>query len=183
MFCSYGDVPCPPVQAQRAGGNPRTCCKASPADDEAAADWVNHASTFALAWGLPAALIVASLFADPVPRGGVWTVALIWMGVARILNAQRSGRTHCRFTGPYYLTMVIPVLLLGSGAIEAGFYGWIILGALILGGSKIISWLSERVLGRYPGRRRERTKRCKCDNTSRPWMRESLGGWESRRWH
>jgi hypothetical protein len=71
------------------------------------------------------------------------------MGVARILNAQRSGRTHCRFTGPYYLTMVIPVLLLGSGAIEAGFYGWIILGALILGGSKIISWLSERVLGRY----------------------------------
>jgi hypothetical protein len=26
VFCSYGSVPCPPIQAQRAGGGPARCC-------------------------------------------------------------------------------------------------------------------------------------------------------------
>jgi hypothetical protein len=26
VFCSYGSVPCPPIQAQRAGGGP-ACCR------------------------------------------------------------------------------------------------------------------------------------------------------------
>jgi len=28
------------------------------------------------------------------------------MGTACILNARRCGRTHCRYTGPYYLAMI-----------------------------------------------------------------------------
>jgi hypothetical protein len=42
------------------------------------------------------------------------------MGTACILNARRSGRTHCRFTGPYYLAMTAPVLVLASGVATAG---------------------------------------------------------------
>jgi Ca2+/Na+ antiporter len=45
----------------------------------------------------------------------VWIIALIWMGSACILNARRCGRTHCRYTGPYYLVMIVPVLLLAAG--------------------------------------------------------------------
>ncbi len=26
VFCSYGDVPCPPIQESRAGGNAASCC-------------------------------------------------------------------------------------------------------------------------------------------------------------
>lgn len=26
VFCSYGDVPCPPIQNARNGGNPGGCC-------------------------------------------------------------------------------------------------------------------------------------------------------------
>jgi len=26
VFCSYGSVPCPPIQLERAGGGPARCC-------------------------------------------------------------------------------------------------------------------------------------------------------------
>lgn len=28
VFCSYGDMPCPPIQQARAGGGPGGCCAA-----------------------------------------------------------------------------------------------------------------------------------------------------------
>ncbi|HEX3180098.1 MAG TPA: GDCCVxC domain-containing (seleno)protein [Beijerinckiaceae bacterium] len=28
VFCSYGDVPCPPIQEARASGAPAQCCRA-----------------------------------------------------------------------------------------------------------------------------------------------------------
>jgi hypothetical protein len=49
----------------------------------------------------------------------IWTIALIWMGAACVLNARQCGRTHCRYTGPYYLAMIAPVLVLGSGAVSS----------------------------------------------------------------
>lgn len=150
VFCSYGDVPCPPIQAARLGDGEASCCaSAKPERVEATRDWVGSAQSFAVAWGLPTGLILFGLLASPAVRTAVWTIALIWMGTACILNARRCGRTHCRFTGPYYLAMILPVLLLGSGAISAGFYGWLVLGALILAGSKIIWWATERALGQY----------------------------------
>ena len=66
---------------------------------------------------------MAALFTSVPLRAVVWTVALIWMGVACILNARRCGRTHCRYTGPYYLVMIAPVVLLTSGVVQADFYG------------------------------------------------------------
>jgi hypothetical protein len=29
VFCSYGDVPCPPIQEARASGAPASCCGAA----------------------------------------------------------------------------------------------------------------------------------------------------------
>jgi hypothetical protein len=75
----------------------------------------------------------AALFL-PVPiRVVVSIVALIWMGTACILNARRCKRTHCRYTGPYYLAMTAPVAL----------------GVLVVAGSKLIWWATERGWGEF----------------------------------
>ena len=83
-------------------------------------DWLASPRASALAWWIPYATIIAALLVSIPIRAVVWAVALIWMGTACILNARRCNRTHCRFTGPYYLAMIIPVLALGSGMISAG---------------------------------------------------------------
>ncbi len=91
----------------------------------------------------------AALFL-PVPiRVVVWIVALIWMGTACILNARRCKRTHCRYTGPYYLAMTAPVVALGLGIVSAGIYAWVVLGVLIVAGSKLIWWATERAWGEF----------------------------------
>jgi hypothetical protein len=82
-------------------------------------------------------------------RTVIWIVALAWMGVACILNARRCGRTHCRFTGPYYLVMIIPVLALGLRVVPAGLLGWLALGAFIILGGKTIWWATERAQGKF----------------------------------
>jgi len=45
--------------------------------------------------------------------------------------------------------MIVPVLVLGSGVVGGGLLTWIALAVLILAGSKIIWWATERVWGRY----------------------------------
>jgi hypothetical protein len=79
----------------------------------------------------------------------IWAIGLIWMGVACILNARRCGRTHCRYTGPFYLAMIAPVFLLAAGIGSVGFLGWLLLGVLILAGSKIIWWATEHAWGKF----------------------------------
>lgn len=113
------------------------------------ADWVGSVRTNLLAWWLPHAALVAGLFVAVPVRTVIWTIALAWMGVACILNARRCGRTHCWFTGPYYLAMTLPVLALGWGEVSAGIYGWLILGVLIVAGSKIIWWATESAWGKF----------------------------------
>jgi len=93
--------------------------------------------------------MVGGLLVDVPARTAIWSVALLWKGVACILNARRCRRTHCRFTGPYYLFMILPVLALGSGLAPSSFYGWFALGVVIILGSKIIWWATERVWGKF----------------------------------
>jgi hypothetical protein len=112
-------------------------------------DWLSSPRTNALAWWIPKAAIVAALFIPPRARTGMWIIALIWMGIACILNSRRCGRTHCRYTGPYYLAMTAPVLVLRSGVISVDFYAWLALAVLILGGSMIIWGATERTWGRF----------------------------------
>lgn len=142
VFCSYGSVPCPPIQQ---GVEP--CC--IPISEQKSKDWLGNTRSSLMAWWIPTALIVAGLPASTPLRTAVWVAALVWMGIACLLNARRSGRTHCRFTGPYYIAMVVPVLLLGSGAVDAPFYAWLVLAALILLGDKIIWWATERIWGTF----------------------------------
>jgi hypothetical protein len=112
-------------------------------------DWLRSPRTNLVAWWVPQATIVLGLLV-PVPvRAVIWTVALLWMGTACVLNARRCGRTHCRYTGPYYLAMIVPVLILASDIVSADFYGWLVLGVLILGGSKVIWWTTERAWGKF----------------------------------
>ena len=112
-------------------------------------DWLRSPSASSLAWWIPHVAIVASLFASVPARAGIWTIALLWMGVACILNARRCGRTHCRYTGPYYLAMIAPVLLFAVDIGAAGFFAWLILGVLILAGSRIIWWVTEHAWGKF----------------------------------
>lgn len=112
-------------------------------------DWLGSTRTNLIAWWIPQAAILAGLFASTHIRAVIWTIALIWMGTACILNARQCGRTHCRYTGPFYLAMIAPVLVLGSDIGSAGIYGWIVLAVLIIGGGKAIWWATERAWGKF----------------------------------
>ncbi len=112
-------------------------------------DWLRSPHLSLLAWWIPQAAIFAGLVAPINVRTAIWIIALSWMGVACVLNARRCGRTHCRFTGPYYLVMIIPVLGLGLGVVPAdGIFGWLVVGAFIILGSKTIWRATERARGK-----------------------------------
>jgi hypothetical protein len=148
VFCSYGSVPCPPIQVAGAGGAGTACC---PRTAEAA-DWLANTRTNALAWWLPQLAVIGALLAPMSARVGVWTVSLAWMGTACILNSRRCGRTHCRYTGPYYLAMIVPVIVFGVASASIPFAGWVALAAVILLGSKGIWWATERAWGKFSPR-------------------------------
>jgi len=112
-------------------------------------DW--HARTYAnvLAWWVPKIAIIAALFIAVPLRVAVWTIALLWMGTACLLNARRCGRTHCRYTGPFYLAMILPVLVLGFNQGSASICAWLALALLIVCGGWAIQSKTERAWGRY----------------------------------
>ncbi|MBI3434523.1 MAG: hypothetical protein HY056_05525 [Proteobacteria bacterium] len=112
-------------------------------------DWAGGRRDYLRAWGLPVAAIVAGAFVDAPARAAIWALALGWMGTACLLNARRCGRTHCRYTGPFYLVMILPVVAAGSGIVAMGAYGWFALAAGILVGGKLIWWASERAWGKF----------------------------------
>jgi hypothetical protein len=114
-----------------------------------ATDWTGSIRTYTSVWGAPTAMMVAGLLVDIPARTSIWTLALAWKGTACILNAQRCGRTHCRFTGPFYLASILPVLVLASGLVSSGFYAWVALGTGIILGSKLTWWVTERAWGRF----------------------------------
>ncbi len=105
-------------------------------------DWLGSKRTNLLAWWIPLATILAGFLAPVSLRTAGWVIALGWMGAACMLNARRCNRTHCRYTGPYYLAMILPVMTFGTGVVAVGLLGWVCLGGVvILGGSGFIWWL------------------------------------------
>jgi hypothetical protein len=110
-------------------------------------DWLHTPFTSLLAWWVPEAAIISGLFVPVPARTASWVIALTWMGTACILNALRCGRTHCRFTGPFYLAMIVPVLALSL--LSYTVWSWLALGAFILLGAGIIWWRTERAWGKF----------------------------------
>jgi len=111
-------------------------------------DWLGSHRASLLGWWLPIAASVVGLCFPVSVRAVIWTIALIWMGTACILNARRCNRTHCRYTGPFYLVMIVPVLALAT-VVPAGIYGWMSTGVFILAGSGLIWWATERAWGKF----------------------------------
>lgn len=112
-------------------------------------DWAGDLATFALVWGLPTATMLAAFLLEAGPRTVVWALTLTWMGGACLVNACRCGRTHCRYTGPFFLLMAAIVLAHGSGAIPFGPHGWTAIALMTMAGSVIIWWVSERLFGTF----------------------------------
>ncbi len=119
------------------------------ASEEPKRDWAGNLRAYLLAWGWPLIAVIAGSFVDAPARTAIWSIALIWMGTACLMNARRCGRIHCRFTGPFYLTLVIPVALHGLDLFPLGPYAWWILGGTILFGGKIIWWATEAAWGKF----------------------------------
>lgn len=112
-------------------------------------DWVSNPRGYGIAWGLPIAALIVAIFLPPIARTVVGTIALLWMGAACLANAARCGRTHCYFTGPFFLILAATVGLHGFGILWLGPNGWIWLGAAIVAGSAILWWLPERIWGKF----------------------------------
>ena len=105
--------------------------------------------TFMLHWGLPIAAMVFAIFLNHPPKTLVWVASLFWMGGACIINARRCGRTHCYYTGPFFLFMTIPVLLHGYQIWWLGPEGWRRLGITVGIGGGGLWCLTEKIFGRY----------------------------------
>ena len=111
-------------------------------------DWHGSKRTNLHAWWIPLAGIFFGLFVPVSLRTAAWVIALGWMGAACMLNARRCNRTHCCYTRPHYLAMIVPVMALGAGLATTGTLGWVWLGRIILGGSSLIWWATERAWGK-----------------------------------
>ena len=112
-------------------------------------DWLGNTRGFALAWGLPVAALVGATALDGPEKAMTWTAALGWMGAACLANARRCGRTHCYFTGPFFLLMTIPVLLHGFDIVSLGTSGWRWLGVVVGVGGGGLWILTEQIWGKY----------------------------------
>jgi hypothetical protein len=156
VFCSYGTVPCPPVQEAKARGEQPPCCQLSqpPVRDPNTrkgdwADWSSNGRSYVLAWGLPTILLVVGIFVPAPIRTVVWAGCLVWMGVACVANARRCGRTHCYATGPYFLAMAALTVAHGTGMVPLGSQGRLLIGAAIAVGTVILWIVPERLFGRF----------------------------------
>ena len=112
-------------------------------------DWLSSKRASMLAWWFPLVSIIGGLFVPVSLRTAGWVIALGWMGTACMLNARRCNRTHCRYTGPYFLALIVPVMALGTGPVTVGVLGWLSLAVLIVGGSGLIWWATERAWGKF----------------------------------
>ena len=129
-----------------AGLVPPECERGHP--EPGRSDWAGAWPSCIIFWGLPSGIMLVATYLEPRQRTMIWTAMLFWMGVACLANARRCGRTHCRFTGPFFILMAASVLALGSGIVDLGQHGWSILSGIILIGAAALCWASEHAWGR-----------------------------------
>ncbi len=115
-------------------------------------DWASSRLAIALVWGIPATAMLLALLLEPGLRALVWLTMLVWMGLACLANARRCGRTHCRYTGPFFLGTAALVAAYAAGVLPLGSQPWLMLAILVVVGNALIWWGSERLLGTYSRR-------------------------------
>jgi hypothetical protein len=109
-------------------------------------DWAGNAHSFGRVWGIP---IIALVWVPHPAKTLLWTAALGWMGVACLMNARRCGRTHCFYTGPFFLIMAFVGLLHGFQIVPLGAGGWTWIGIATGIGTGGLWCLTEKILGKY----------------------------------
>jgi hypothetical protein len=125
--------------------------KDDPDEQQAKCDLLGSRRSALTLFALPTAAVLFSGFFDVVPawRTAIWVAALGTMGVGCAINAARCGRTHCYFTGPFFLVMAIVALLFGIGIVPLGRFGWSTISAIVLIGAVALCCISESLLGKY----------------------------------
>lgn len=114
-------------------------------------DWVRNLDAMFLLWGLPVAIMLLTVCC----AGGGWVVTIPWtlslvvMGGACLMNARRCGRRHCYFTGPFFLLMALPSFSYGVSWLPLGPHGWLYIGAVTLIGGGLLAVAPEWLWGRY----------------------------------
>ena len=116
---------------------------------ESSQDWVSDSRTFALAWGLPGMILIVGIFLDPLLRTAMWAGALLWQGVACLINASRCERTHCYFTGPFFLIVAFVTILHGFQVISLGVNGWMWIGLTIVSGTGFMWLFTEKAWDKF----------------------------------
>ena len=112
-------------------------------------DWVSNTRSYAIAWGLPTAILIGAAFLTHPAKTLIWTVTLIWMGVACLANARRCGRRHCYLTGPFFLFMAALTLFHGFELVSLGSQGWLWLGSSLIAGLILLWYVPEKLWGKY----------------------------------
>ena len=118
-------------------------------DESTGRDWAAGRRPALIAWGLPIAALVLAGGLESKAKALVWALALVWMGVACLVNARRCGRLHCYFTGPFFLATAAAALLHGFEVVWFGPDGWRWLGATLIVGAIVLWRGPELIWGRY----------------------------------
>ena len=61
----------------------------------------------------------------------------------------RCGRRHCFYTGPFFLVMALGSLVYGFGVLPMGSSGCAMIGVTTLVGAIVLTYLPERIWGKY----------------------------------
>jgi len=113
-------------------------------------DLVSNPIKFTIIWITPILLLICSTLSESkILTGLIWSISLCWMGVACLFNAKQCKRTHCFYTGPFFIVMAIVAFLFGYNFISLGDNAWILLGAISVAGGILIWNLSESIFGKY----------------------------------
>ncbi|HKV25791.1 MAG TPA: hypothetical protein VJN93_14450 [Candidatus Acidoferrum sp.] len=123
----------------------------SPNSIQCSRDLLSRPLTATLFFCVPAIAIIVTAqhtFSSGL-RAIVWTIALILLGSACLVNARRCGRTHCFLTGPFFLLMAAVTALFGFGLLRLGANGWGLLGQILLLGAILLCCVPELLLGKY----------------------------------
>jgi succinate dehydrogenase hydrophobic anchor subunit len=113
-------------------------------------DWLSQRFTTLLLYLLIALLVGTALVEGASPlRTWVWTALLTLLGLGCLVNAYRCRRTHCYFTGPWFLLMAAASGVHGFRIVSLGSHGWHWIEGLTLVGGLLLTWLPERLWGRY----------------------------------